>query len=297
MRNLAIVFALAWVLGAAVAAGGAPIVVPVDSGQSTITVTLTATLSGIGASDSSTSRVAGYSSVKLQPIPLSTSIAIYDFRFEAIDQINLDLVFRLGFITLGRFTAVSRPPPDHIVLFDAMPGVALPPSPIHAGGSFTYMDVPTLRSGLIDYTATGIVCTLLQQQNPPQPCNGTQSLADGITRFETYSGLVSISPARVATLVIDVNNSGPIDPSNPDLGTLSIVGTVRGSVDIPLRGDANLDGTIDGRDAQAFVSTFLNPSGFDWRHRFAIDLNDDDAFDSADVSAFVDCILGLGCPD
>lgn len=297
MSKPTIVVAMVWLLVIAAAARGSPIVVPVDPSQSTITVTLTANISGIGASDSSTSRVAGYADIKLQPVPTPTSLAIYDFRFEAIDQIDLDLVFRLGFITLGRFTAVSRPPPDNIVLFDAVPGVAKPPTPINPGGSFTYADVPTLRSGLIDYNATGIVCTLLQQQNPPQPCSGTQSLADGITRYETYGGTVSVSPARVAALVINVNNVGPIDPSNPDLGTLSIVGTIRGSVGIPLRGDANLDGTVDGRDAQDFVRVLLDPFAPNWQRRFAVDMNDDDAFDSADVSAFVDCLLGLGCPD
>src|SRR5262249_16657794 len=138
----------------------------------------------------------------------------------------------------------------------------LPPMPVAVDGAFTYPNVPANNGGLDDYTATRIVCTALQAQTPPQPCTGPIDLSQQGTQFGTYDGTIT-SSARVVTLVLNVNQSGSIDPTNPGIGTLSIVGTLCGtSSPVPRYGDANLDGIVDSGDLQDFVNVMINPTAF-----------------------------------
>lgn len=261
-----------------------PIRIPVDVAQSNLTVELCLQ----GTCDSDTSPTSGYWLVKLAPPTAPTSVQFYDFRYTLTEPI--DLLISFGF--LGRFTATG----NNLEFFYATPLVPLAPAAV-SGGSFADPSVPTQGSGTINYQATGIVCTLLQGQVPPIPCTDAIDLSQEPPNAGPVNGTVSVSPARVVTFVTNVNNSAPIDPANPGLGTLTTTGTARGSVAIPLRGDANLDGSVNALDVQQFVTVLLDPASATWQARFAVDMNDDDAFDGADAAALAECLLGNSCPD
>jgi hypothetical protein len=259
-----------------------PVDLPINTGLSNVNVQLCI----LNGCDSDPSSVSGFVSAKVAPLAAPTSLTLYDFTFTLNDQIDLFISF--GF--LGNFTGTGQ----NLVLFDAQPGIAQPPTPV-SSGAFSYTGVPTNGTGSFTYSSTGIVCTALT--NAGRPCNDVLNLADQGTQSGTLNGSVSFSPGRVLTLNINPNLSIPLDPANPSLGTLTVTGTIVATATVPLRGDVNLDGLVDGHDAKDFVSVMLNPSSGSWQKRYAADMNDDDAFDDLDIAAFSTCALSAGCPD
>jgi hypothetical protein len=239
-----------------------------------------------GSCDSDPSSVSGFVSAKTLPVPSPADITLHDFLFVLNDQIDLFISF--GF--LGNFTGTGQ----NITLYYATPGTPQPPAPI-AGNAFSIPDVPTNQTGTFSYNATGIVCSLLQGQTPPIPCNSVINLADQGTANGTLSGTTAVVN-RTVTITSHPNVSVPLDPDNPGTGTLTVTGTIVATATVPLRGDVSLNGSVNGGDVQEFVGVMLNPGAFGWQKRFAADMNDDDAFDAADVAAFVDCLLGGNCP-
>ncbi|MEK6643391.1 MAG: dockerin type I domain-containing protein [Planctomycetota bacterium] len=280
-RRILPLSALATILQAATTLAS-PIDLPINTGLSNVNVQM-CILTGC---DSDPSSVSGFVSAKASPLSAPTSLTLYDFTFTLNDQIDLFISF--GF--LGNFTGTGQ----NLVLFDAQPGVAQPPTPV-SSGTFSYAGVPTDGTGTFTYTSTGIVCSALT--NAGRPCNDVINLADQGTQSGTLNGSVSFSPGRVLTLNINPNLSIPLDPTNPGLGTLTVTGTIVATATVPLRGDVNLDGLVDGRDAQEFVTVMLNPGTASWQKRFAADMNDDDAFGDLDIIAFSSCTLSAGCPD
>lgn len=265
-------------------AAATPIVVPVDTAQSTLTVELC-----IGSNcDSDASPVAGYTIIKLAPIAAPTSMTLYDFQYALTEPI--DLFISAGI--LGHFAATG----NDIQLLYPSPGTPLPPTVV-SGGAFTYENVPTNSEGFVDYSATGVYCVALQSLNPPLPCVGTMDLSQQGTDTGTIPGTVFVSPGREVTLTMNVNVTQPIDSSNPSAGTMTVSGPIVGHAAVPLRGDANLDGLVDARDIQDAVAVLLDPASQSWQRRFAVDMNDDDQFDAADALALAECLLAHGCPD
>jgi len=57
-------------------------------------------------------------------------------------------------------------------------------------------------------------------------------------------------------------------------------------------GDCNDDGSIDGRDVQAFIAILLDPDSATARQRCLVDANRDCSLTPADVHAFVGLLLG-----
>jgi hypothetical protein len=279
-----IVLAVSALLVSARAATGTPFVVPIDTGQSSLTVELCIA----GGCDSDVSPVAGHSTIKLTPLMTPAAMTLYDFHYALTESIDLHISY--GF--LGQFTATGT----GVELIYPTPGSPQPPTSV-IDGDFVYENVPTDSAGLVQYNATGIACVALGSLDPPLPCNGTMDLSEQGTYSGTITGTVDITPERLVTLILDVDVSQPIDAGNPDLGTITTSGTVVGTVTLPLRGDANLDGLLDGRDVQAAVNVLLNPEAATWQERFAVDMNDDDAFDAADAAALADCLRGVVCPD
>lgn len=259
---------------------GTPIAVPVNQSQSSITVTLCVA----GPCDTDTSPVAGESWIKLDSYSSPTTLTVYDFNYSLTQNLN----FYLSWGIFGHLTATG----SNLVLDYATPFVPQAPAAV-TGNAFAVVGVPSNMTGTVAYSATGLACTALQGAG--YPCADTINLADQGTQTGDMSGTITISPTRVVTLVSQPNVSGPLDPTNPSLGTLSAAGTITGQVTVPLRGDANLDGTLDGRDIQAFLQILLNPSACTWQQQFTVDMNDDDVFDTADVTLFVDCLLNGGC--
>jgi hypothetical protein len=275
-----IITAIIICLSLVTAVKAAPIEATVNTAQSSVTVQLCM----LGKCSSDSSPVAGSASVKVNPIIGPASLAICDFDFSLTQSIDLYLSW--GF--LGNITATGQNISMHFP-----PGQpCLPPTTV-SGGSFTYSNVPSDNQGIVSYTATGTPCALLQASG--KPCTDTINLADQGTSTGNMNGTVTVSPSRALRLTLYPNYTGPIDPNNPSLGTMTITGTVVCTATIPLRADADLNNVINGLDSQKFIDVMLVPAAFTWRDRFAVDMNDDDIYDLADVQLFVACLLSGGC--
>ena len=260
---------------------GTPLDFTVNQSQSSVNVQLCL----LGNCDSDPSSVSGFMSAKTLPIPLPTNITLYDFIFNLTDQIDIFISFSI----LGNFSGTGQ----NLSFYYATPGNPQPPAPITAN-AFTLSQVPTEKSGTFQYNATGIVCSTLQGQNPPVPCNDTIDLSSTGTSDGNINGTVGVV-GRTITLTMNPNISVPLDPDNPGTGSLTVTGTIVASASAPLRGDANLNGSVNSLDIQEFCRVMLDPGSSTSQKRFAVDMNDDDAFDDLDVALLVDCLLGNGC--
>lgn len=216
-----------------------------NQAQSNVTASLT--VNGVSGSD--TSPVTGTVRVRLNSAGSPTTIELHDFLFQATEQ--LDIVLRYIFIIeLGRLTVTAT----GVGVEYANPGTVIGPVPI-VGNGFAFANVPADSFGAAGYVASGLVCDFLGTQNPPLPCNGALDLSQtGTQNASSLPGTITVSN-RVATLSGSINISGPIDPANPSLGSLSISGTFVGSGNIPYcPGDFDQDGTVAVNDIFAFLT-------------------------------------------
>lgn len=262
-------------------APGATITVPINSAQSSVTAQICISTS----CGSDTSPVGGFFEIDVDDVDSIGSVTLFDNRVELLEPLNIVVSFGI----LGRLTVNV----NDLKIFKADPGVAAGPAPVTAG-AFALPGVLTLQTGTFDYTATGIVCSLLQGQVPPVPCTGFSDLSTQPASSTTFDGTLT-SAARVVTLVASINRSGPIDPANPGLGTLTVTGTVRGSVLVPVPpcpGDLNADGIVNTADLAAFLGQFGTavPPGT------GADLTGDGIVNTADLAAFLGR-FGSTCPD
>jgi len=266
---------LAIIVRATIAAA-TPIVVPVDQTQSNLDVEFCLN----GNCDIDTSPVSGTISIKLDDVVAPSAIAVYDFDFALLQPINLSVP---DVVATG----------ENITTAYATPAIPLPSQALGVGGTFSYAAVPTTSTGTLSYTVTGLTCFALMLSGPP--CSAVIDLSTQPPGNASLDGTVESLAGRTARVVLQTYESGPIDPAVPSLGTMTTSGTVVAEVQVPLRGDADLDGTVDGQDVQAFTDVLLNPAAYGWQERFAVDMNDDDAFDLADTAAFVDCLINDNC--
>jgi hypothetical protein len=219
-----------------------------NQAQSSVTASLT--VNGVTGTD--TSPVTGYIRVKLNAASAPSSIELHDFDFAATE--SLDLVLRyIVFIEVGRLTVNAT----GVGVEYANVGTPMGPMPI-TSNAFSFANVPADTRGNASYTATGVVCTLLQSQNPPLACNGALNLAEtGTQNASTLPGAITVTN-RVATLSGSINISGPINPDNPTLGTLTISGMFVGSGTVPYcPGDFDQDGSVAVPDIFAFLSAWF----------------------------------------
>ncbi len=258
----------------------ATIVIPIDQAQSNISVQLCIS----GSCDTDSSPVAGSYTLDLDVPSAPTQVSILDFTNTLTQSINLSISF--GF--LGAFNASGT----GIVVEYASPGIPTGPASVNAG-AFTLANVPTQSQGNVAYNATGIVCTLLSGQTPPVPCNSTINLADQGVQAGTVQGTLSVSNG-IISLVANLNSTVPLDPANPDTGTFTITGTIRGSAPVPpppdCPGDANGDLVVNAADLSVLLSNFGLPavgpgSG---------DFNADGQCDGADLSVLLGA-FGSSC--
>ncbi len=221
----------------------------VNQAQSNVSATLTVQ----GQSDSDTSPISGSLRIRLNAAANPTSIELHDFMLNVVNPLNFNIVYTFFGVPIGSINVNAN---DVAVEYGA-PGIVEGPVPI-ASSSFAFTDVPANSSGNASYTATGTVCTLLQSQNPPQPCNGALVLDEtGSQNASELPGTISIV-GRTATITGSINISGPLDPANPDLGSLSISGTFVGSGQIPYcPGDFDQNGTVAVNDIFAFLSAWF----------------------------------------
>jgi len=223
--------------------------ITLDQSASTVSATLTVQ----GQSDSDTSAVSGRFRVRLDSAGSPQSIELHDFMLTIVDPLNFNIVFRVFNIPIGSIVVAA----SDVAVDYASPGVIQGPVPLIAG-EFSFSDVPANSSGMASYTATGTVCTLLQAQTPPQPCNGMLDLSEtGTQTASALPGELTIV-GRTASLSGTISISGPLDPENPDLGSLLIAGSFVGSGQIPFcPGDFDQNGNVAVPDIFAFLSAWF----------------------------------------
>jgi hypothetical protein len=233
--------------------------------------------------DDDSSPVVGTIAVRLDPTGAPTSIELVDFELSVTETTDLAISF-------GPFGGITATGSDDITLNYEPPEDPLSTA-VAGNGDFSFAAVPASSTGTVAYNATGLVCVILQ--GAELLCNDTADLADQGVQTGMLSGNVTVSPDRIVTIAYQPNLLFDVVPGS---ATVEIVGDVTAQVQVPLRGDANLDGDVDGRDAQRFVAVMLDPAGATWQERFAVDMDDDDAFDADDAAALVSCLLTENCP-
>ena len=271
---------LGWMLmvGAAATITGAAhaerFILPLDPAQSNVTATLN--LIGQVATDSSP--VTGFVDVNLATVGDPRSVTGFDFRLALTE----DLILNVSFGIFGSFNSVL----DDLVILYATPGVGFGPTPITAG-AFTFVDVPANTAGFLRYTATGLVCS--QFTGAGLPCVDVDDLTTEPTQLIQFDGTLAVN-GRTVTFVGDIDRTAPVDPMNPGLGTIRVVGTVRGSVRVPpLIGDANQDCVVSFADITTVLAS-IGATG----DGVPGDSNDDGSVGFADVTATL-ASLGSSC--
>jgi hypothetical protein len=166
------------------------------------------------ACDTDVTPVAGSVAVSLDYPPGPSGISLHDFTFQLVDDVTLNLSFGAQ----GEFNSIGT---DIDVTY-ADAGSPLPSVPV-IGGAFTFTGVPAGLAGQVEYMATGFVCSALQLAG--HPCDDVIDLSTITLDPVDMIGTVGVSGDDVA-LTLELVLVGSIYPTNPDLGTLTIDGTV-----------------------------------------------------------------------
>lgn len=259
-----------------------PFVVPVDPAQSVLSFQLC--LSGSCSTDSSP--VSGGVTLELANVPNPQQAWLYDFDFQLLE--NLHWYISWGF--LGSFTADATT----VAITYANPGTPIGPTPI-TDGAFSLTGVPVNSTGTLSYSSTGIPCAALTAAG--MPCSDTQSLDQGTQIADQFGGTLT-SQSRVVTLTSAIDVTSPLDPAYPDLGTIHVWGTVRGSVYVPppAPGDTNCDGVVNTFDIDPFVLALTSPDGYAAAQPTceisAADANGDGVVNTFDIDPFVLLLTG-----
>jgi hypothetical protein len=231
------------------AATAQPVILTVDPSFSS----LTAEVCVQGTCDSDVSTVSGFADVTADDYGAISELTLNDFEFVLDDQIdiNIDLGILGGVVATGNGISTSY----------SIPGIPFGPSPV-AADQFMFADVPALADGVVDYEASGFACLLVKGAG--LACDDTidlgtlgELLADEIGGSITLEGKFLVMAAGVSVTV-------PLDPETPELGTLSIFGTVVGVGLVPalgMPGDFDDDGDVDLTDFGAFQLCFTGSDG------------------------------------
>ncbi|NLG43725.1 MAG: hypothetical protein GX547_10795 [Phycisphaerae bacterium] len=279
MTRLSTVAALCSVLAAPVLA--APFVVPIDPAQSTLNFQLC--ISESCSTDSSP--VAGTATLELANVSDPQQIWLHDFDFQLVENLH----WYISWSFLGSFTADVT----DVAIAYAYPGTPLGPNPI-TSGTFSFTGVPVETEGMLTYSAVGLPCTVLQAAG--LLCSDTQSLDQGTQTADTLGGTIT-SASRVVTLVTNIDILAPLDPAYPEMGTLHVSGTVRGSVYVPpAAGDTNCDGAVNVFDIDPFVLALVDSaayaSAFPACEISTADTNGDGEVNVFDIDPFVLLLTG-----
>lgn len=229
------------------------------------------------ACDTDASAVAGTISVSLDCPPSPGEITLHDFALSMVD----DVTFELDYSGQGQFSAVGT----DVGLNYADPGNPMPPA-VLVGDAFTYTDVPAATVGQLEYLVTGFVCFAFQLAG--YECDDVIDLSTITLEPLTLDGLLVLSGSDVE-LTVDVNIVGPVDPDNPDLGTLRIEATIVATGQVPppcCPGDLTGDDRVDLDDHRKFVDCLTGPSGDVIGACQCADLDGDDDVDLGDFADF-----------
>lgn len=287
MRAIRVASMLAAIVAASAPALAAPIQIPLDDLQSELTLTLC--IQGSCTSDSASAT--GFVTLGIADVTNITTATLDDFEFSMSSPAVLNLDF--GF--LGRFFSTV----SNFQVFDATPGVSKAPAVV-TGSEFRYVPVTTLQAGEVSYDATGAVCANLQGQN--LPCIG---LLDLSTRPPTVNNggapcpgapliLNVTSVGRTVTFTGQICSQAPLDPTSPSIGSLTVTGTITGTLTVPLPpcpADLNGDRLVNVLDLTVFLGRFgqsVTPGS-------PGDLNSDGSINTSDLVSFLTA-FGVPCP-
>ncbi len=257
------VFAVASLIAGTAAAADTLIVIP---GESTISVTISASVAGIPFTDTETSAVSGFFDVTSDGL---TSIAFSDGALLVNNTLNF--VFSAGFLGSANIRASS------LVADLAAP---IPAVPI-TGGTFSVTGAQFATAGIFDYTSSGLLGGAV---------GSGQVLLDGSTivsgDLESGTATLNGSTLRIGA-VIDVTNTTDL---NGIPVTVRLAGTVvaEGTISPPTcPADFNGD-TVPGDIFDLFDFLAALDEGLD----FNGDTSPADIFDLFDFLA----VLDAGCP-
>jgi hypothetical protein len=192
---------------------GGPIELQIDPTASVADVELCLTVLNT-ACDTDVTPVAGSVAVSLDYPPGPSGISLHDFTFQLVGDVTLSLDFGAQ----GVFNSIGT---DMDVTY-ADAGSPLPSVPV-IGGAFTFSGVPADLAGQLDYTATGFVCTVFTLGG--YLCVDVIDLSTITLDPADMVGTVGVSGDDVA-LTLELVLTGPFDPTNPSLGTLTITETI-----------------------------------------------------------------------
>ena len=239
--------------------------VPIDPTQSTVTVELCYA----GTCGSDTSDITGTLTTQLNDIDNPTTISLFDFELEFIDDLHLVLSWGI----LGAFDSTIA----GLIVQHAEPGLPVGPTPI-AADAFVFRDPPQELEGTLTYTSWGVPCWALQDAG--LPCSDTHDLTGARPDSSEFRGTIT-TDNRTVSLVSQIEE----EMLFAGLATLQSSGTIRGQVFVPepTPGDVNRDGDVDLTDFANWPGCVTGPDiapygagcgGFDFNGDMDVDLGD-----------------------
>ena len=204
--------------------------VPIDPGQSTLTVELCYA----GACDSDSSPVTGPWSIQLDSLETATTISLFDFEIEFLNDLHLTLSWGI----LGAFDSTIV----DMVVRHSEPGTPVGPNPVVAD-EFTFTNVTQDVAGAVVYSSWGLPCYALLDAG--LPCDGTLDLTGARPDASEFDGTITTDSGTVV-LVSQVQHELQLQ----GLATFQSSGTIQGSVFVPepTPGDSDGDGDVDLAD-------------------------------------------------
>lgn len=257
------------------------VTIPIDKGMSTIIGTLCV----VGECDTDSSNVTGAIEVSLDDGDVPTEITLHDFDLFLTSTLNYHIVLYFGPFPIGTLDATVA----NLSLHYAEPGTPFGPVPL-IGDGFSWIGVPTDMLGVISYTASDAMCTLMKGMGVP--CVGTIDLGTLGTQNADLGGTLTVQDG-IATITFSPDVTVPIDPDNPDLGNVTITGTITGSAALPVKGtgDFDEDNDVDLSDFAAFQTCFSGDAPYGAGCAQG-DFNADGVIDASDLADFAGALSG-----
>jgi len=279
LRLVSVLFVLS--AGAPLLAG--PIELVIDQTRSSASTELCLTVLST-ACDTDTSPLAGTITVSLDCPAAPGEITVHDFALQMINDIG----FVLDYGALGQFNGTGQ----GITLDYADPANPLPTTTL-SDDTFIYLDVPAVANGQLSYETTGALCFAFNLAG--------YECVDGIdlTTIELdpldIGGMLGVSGSDVGVL-LEMIIVGPIDPDNPDLGSMTInvrivaVGTIPPAC---CPGDLTGDDRVLLDDGGKLIGCLSGPMGGAEGPCQCADLDADVDVDLSDFASFQTLLEGL----
>lgn len=282
---MSLALTLALCAASLVPAGYPGLTIPIDPAKSRVDLTICSTLSGTQKCDTDSSTLSGYCMVDLDSRSAPSTVSLQDFDAKA--DSNMSWVLSYSF--LGKLNVDAK----GIRIYHAQPGVE-PFWALASGGAFTAYEVPYYKQGVVTYTATGLLCTLLQGMS--LPCNDTMDLSAEPAATEDISGTAMIQNG-VLTITVTMPIQAYIDEANPSTGEVTGMAYLTGSVRIPIPCDFDDDGDVDLTDFGHLQQCLSGQEVAQTTTACEDTLLDADIdVDGDDVDLFMQCLSGAGIP-